>query len=566
MAVSEETEKTHVSDRVGVIETTSLDRLVQVIEISFIFLVVYSLITLFDAAMASIDLYDPISSEYLGEARVGSLEGGRWEAIVRVTIVFNLLLFSGSLIFGVWMRKTRDGWNLSELGFTFRTPNYSFRDLAERGLILGFLVITIQYTIMTIAFWIELGSFSDAVLVHHAYFNGKTGELFTSKALQAEYYFGFVEMGIIWPLSAGFFFFAYAHNSLASKFPRGMANLLASLFYVYYLLVFFMLPHPGKLEQIFDADTWTLPLVTQMVVFLIMLYISFSAFAETKSVVLPLLLNFILNVVVTMFRAGNSLMYEEYTPLMLVPYLISLGIVLIYYFRKSKVFSTVKQGWDDLTSVRIPFKQAFGFSILFITLSFLVPGILEYILANPQEQDYVLPVVTSAIYITIIIFAIIVLTYEPTQVYDVLLISNDGRPIESHLELFQSDDVLISGFFSALSAVSEEFTKDSSTLQSVKKGEQDIMIEDGVLTKIVALVDRDRVSLRKMINGIHKPFEVQNRKLLQEWDGTYIAEANGLIMEIGAMEIKFSVDPQTKWIAILSIIFAPIIIILLGLI
>ncbi|MHA2277131.1 MAG: hypothetical protein ACXAC2_15255, partial [Candidatus Kariarchaeaceae archaeon] len=211
MAVSEENQTTHIIDRIGKIETTSLDRLVQVIEISFIFLVVYSLITLFDAAIASFDLYDPISSEYLGRAGVGSLDGGQWEAIVRVTIVFNLMLFTGSLIFGVWMRKTRDGWNLNELGFTFRTPNYTFRDLAERGLILGFLVITIQYTIMTLAFWIELGSFSDAIVVHHAYYNNVSGELFSSNELQAEYYFGFIEMGIIWPLSAGFFFFAYAH-------------------------------------------------------------------------------------------------------------------------------------------------------------------------------------------------------------------------------------------------------------------------------------------------------------------------------------------------------------------
>ncbi|MFV2015985.1 MAG: hypothetical protein ACC656_11180, partial [Candidatus Heimdallarchaeota archaeon] len=406
MRIPEDSKPVHIIDRVGKIESTSLDRLVQVIEISFIFLVVYSLITLFDAAVDKFKLYEPISTDYVGREGIGNLNGGQWEAIVRVTIVFNLLLFSLSLFFGVWMRKTRDGWNLKELGFTFRTPNYSFRSLVERGFILGFLVITIQYTLMTAAFWIQEGSLSKAITVFHAYQNQDTGELFSSKELRAEYYFGFVEMGIIWPLSAGFFFFAYTHNSLASKFSRGMANLLASLFYVYYLLVFFMVPNPGKLEQFMDPDTWTLPLVTQMIVFLIILYISFSAFAETKSVVLPLILNFVLNVAVTIFRAGNSILYDGYNSLMLLPYLFSILFVLIYYFVKPKVFSTVRQGWEDLRSIKIPFVQAIGFSVLFITLSFLIPSILEYVLANPSSQAIVLPLVVSIIYLLIIIFAV----------------------------------------------------------------------------------------------------------------------------------------------------------------
>ncbi|MCE7737284.1 MAG: hypothetical protein GPJ54_20515 [Candidatus Heimdallarchaeota archaeon] len=566
MTVAENNQKDTITDRVGNIESTSLDRLVQVIEISFIFLVVYSLITLFDAAIAKFELYEPISGDYIGREGVGSLDGGQWEAIVRVTIVFNLLLFSLSLLFGIWIRKTRDGWNLKDLGFTFRTPNYSFKTLVERGLILGFLVISIQYTLMTLAFWYDTGSFTEAITIHHAYQNNFSGELFTSKELQAEYYFGFIEMGIIWPLSAGFFFFAYAHNSLASKFPRGMANLLAALFYVYYLLVFFMIPGPGKLEQFADRDTWTVPLVTQMIVFLIMLYISFSAFAETKSVVLPLLLNFVLNVVVTIFRAGNSLLYDSYTPMMLIPYLFSLLIVLFYYFMKPKVYSTVKQGWNDLRSIKVPLVNAIGFSALFITLSFLIPSILEHILANPPTQQIILPLVASIIYVIIIVFAVIVLTYEPTQVYDVLLVSNDGRPIQSHLELFQSDDVLISGFFAALTTVSEEFTKDRSRLLSVKQGDQYIVIEEGVLTKIIALVDKDRVSLRKLISNVHKPFEVEHTKILQDWNGVVFSEASGLILEIQELLVRFSVDPQTKWIAVLSIIFAPIMIILLGLI
>ena len=80
------------------------------------------------------------------------------------------------------------------------------------------------------------------------------------------------------------------------------------------------------------------------------------------------------------------------------------------------------------------------------------------------------------------------------------------------------------------------------------------------------MVDRDRESLRKMINRVHKPFEVLHTQILQDWNGMVFPEASGLIMDIQSLVIKFSIDSQTKWIAVLSVIFAPIMIILLGLI
>ena len=129
-------------------EATTLDQLIIVLEISFIFLLVYSLIALFDSAFTGLGFYDGISKDYLGRKDVGSLEGGRWEVIVRVTLVFNLLLFAFSLIFGIWMRKTRDGWTWDKLGYTLRTPNYSFKNLAGRSLLLGLLCFVILYTIM----------------------------------------------------------------------------------------------------------------------------------------------------------------------------------------------------------------------------------------------------------------------------------------------------------------------------------------------------------------------------------------------------------------------------------
>ncbi|MHA2168723.1 MAG: hypothetical protein ACXAB7_02310, partial [Candidatus Kariarchaeaceae archaeon] len=60
------------------IESTTLDQFVQILEISFIFLLTYTLITLFDATVASgLDLYANLAEDYLGREGIGSLQGGR---------------------------------------------------------------------------------------------------------------------------------------------------------------------------------------------------------------------------------------------------------------------------------------------------------------------------------------------------------------------------------------------------------------------------------------------------------------------------------------------------------
>ena len=144
--------------------------------------------------------------------------------------------------------------------------------------------------------------------MHHSFQDA--GALFTAQQLNAEYYFGFIEMGFIWPLSAGFFFFAYVHNSLKARFPYGIANLLSTGFYVSYLAFFFMMPYRGKFDQILpaiqDPMFWAM-----LLSFGVVLYISFSAFAETGSVVLPFLLNFVFNIGLTAFKAINSLYFSS---------------------------------------------------------------------------------------------------------------------------------------------------------------------------------------------------------------------------------------------------------------
>ena len=177
------------------IKSTRLDQVIQILEISFIFIICYSLITLVDAAFVQLELYKPIAEDFLGVKGIGSLNGGNFEEIVRVTLIFNLLLFSVSLVFGVWMRKARDGWSFAQLGYTFKTPNYSFSTLVRRGLLLGFIVIFVWYTLVTFAQFLVTGDLIEAIFMHHSF--QANGVLFSSQQLFSEYYFGFIEMGFI---------------------------------------------------------------------------------------------------------------------------------------------------------------------------------------------------------------------------------------------------------------------------------------------------------------------------------------------------------------------------------
>ncbi|MHA2299116.1 MAG: hypothetical protein ACXAEU_22840 [Candidatus Hodarchaeales archaeon] len=566
--------------RITKISSTSLDQLIIILEISFIFLLSYSLITLVDAALNSLELYDPIATLFLGEEGVGQLDGGNFERITRVTLIFNLLLFAFSLFFGLWIRRTRDGWSWNQLGYTLKTPGYSSSSLIRRGILLGLIAIAAFYTILTPLKVLLTGDLNSALLIHSFQ---KNGVLFTAHQLNAEYYYGIIEMGFIWPLSAGFFFFAYAHNSLKSRFPLGVANLLSSLFYVFYLAFFFVIIETGKLAAIpiYVVD----PMFWGMIFSLfIILYISFSAFTETGSVVLPFLLNFVLNVGLTVFKAFNSLFYASTPaslyPLMLIPYLLTLVTIGIWFFVKKEDFSTIKLGlrhmkdvFNKKTREGISFLSMIGIICLFIILSFIVPGVLELVVTEAEQQTItreIFSLVYAFIYIAIIGVAIIVLTYEPSKVYDVLLVKMpDGIPIDSRIKLFQSDEVLISGFFTAISTVSKELDDAEKTdLRSIKRGEREILIEDGVFTRIIALVDRDQERIRQSIVDLLRKFEVTNTKKLTEWlgDTEAIPESKELLTDMSALSIRFDIPQQTRWIGVLTLILTPLMIGLIGLI
>ncbi len=565
--------------RIIKIQATKLDQLIQVLEISFIFLICFTLITLVNEALLknTLDLYSPIAGLFLGEDDFGSLDGGNFGEIVSVTLVFNLLLFSITLLFGLWIRRTRDGWSWNQLGYTFKTPKYTFSSLVRRGILLGLIVIVVFYTIMTpIIFFLSGGDLTSAFLFH-AY--AKDGVIFSASQLNAEYYFGFIEMGFIWPASAGFFFFSYVHNSFKARFPEGVANLISTIFYVIYLAFFFMIPDPNKLNVLFSKAIFDPIFWGMFISFSVVLYISFSAFAETESIVLPFLLNFVFNAGLTLFRALNSLIFYSAPSssffLMLIPYILMLTIIAVWYFLRREDFSTIRLGIQSLREVfskktREEFSLIYMVFIvfLFFLISFFLPGVLEHIVVSDYPPA-VFAFSNALIYILLISLALIILNYSPTKVYDILFVKHpDGIPIASRQKLFQSDEVLISGFFQAISSVSQELDSDQkANLRSIKRGEREILIEDGVFTRVIVLADRDQSRIRDSILKLQREFEATHANKLANWIGDphALPEAKDLIEEIGRLEIKFDIPQQARWVAVLTLLFTPIMIGLIAL-
>lgn len=569
--------------QIGIRKITNLDRLVQILEISFIFLLIFSLIALVDTVLFEVDLYDPISESYLGEKGLGPLEGGNFAAILRITFIFNGLLFTFSLLFGLWMRKTRDNWEFSEMGFTLSTPGFSFRDLLRRGFFLGLIAIIIHFVAQIIVTWLT----TDLSLVHSmVYFNHGTDQIYTSEQLYAHYYFGLFEMSLLWPLSAGFFFFAYAHSSLNSKFPTGIANVISTSFYVFYLQFFFLLPDQRKITSYWNVikdpiSNAGLQFWITTIAFWMILYISFSAFAETKSIVLPLLLNFVYNAGITIIQAGNATLFETYSNLMWLPLIVTSIAVISWYFIKQDDFSTIRIGISRLKDITdLHLMRFFGYLILFIFLSFFLPGLINEILfrsglennsdlpnwmVNLINTDWLVPLLYALNFIILILLATTVLTYEPTEVWDVLLINESGTPVASHIELFETDDVLISGFITALATVDQELSKDGG-LSSIKRGEREILIEEGVFTRLIALADQDQPSIRQTIRNMHREFEIKYQDKIQKKGGEQFKEAKDFVDELGDLAITFNIPTQTRWISIISLAIAPLMITLIGLI
>jgi hypothetical protein len=152
-------------------------------------------------------------------------------------------------------------------------------------------------------------------------------------------------------------------------------------------------------------------------------------------------------------------------------------------------------------------------------------------------------------------------------VYDVLLVKTpEGIPIATRQKLFQSDEVLISGFFTAISSVSKELDEEQTDLRSIKRGEREIIIEDGVFTRIIALADRDQSKIRQAVVNMQRKFESLHSKALSGWigDRDAIPEARTFVDSVGKLEIRFDIPQQTRWIGVLTLILTPLMIILIS--
>jgi hypothetical protein len=564
------TETENINKKIERIEATTLDQFVQVLEISFIFLLSFTLITLFDTVFYNLNLYSPLTDNFLGSRGIGSLNGGQWDQIVRITLIFNLLLFTFSLTFGLWMRKTRDGWTWAQLGYTLKTPGFKSSDIVRRGVALGLLVLFIYFTLLLILSVVKFG-FSVSELTRVLDYTSENGNHFTDQQLTAEYYFGFIEMGFIWPMSAGFFFFAYTHNSLKARFPIGVANILSTLFYVFYLAFFFMLiDTTPKFDQLLvaiqDPFFWG-----NLTIFFIILYISFSAFAETGSIAIPFLLNFVLNVGLTLLKSMNTIIFTEGDPLMFILYFVLGSFLILWFISKKADFSTVGKGIEHLKDWgNYSIKNVFLLSLLFFGLAFIIPGIIDFIINKSTIEKsikmQIIPFTFAFLFILLIILAIVVLTYEPTKVYDVLIMSMDGLPIASKLALFQSDDILISGFFSAISSFNEAVLEgEAGELRSIKRGEREIILEDGVLTRTIALLDKDHPKIRQSISNLHKDFELRNFEVLKNWNGEQFKNGFDYVEKVSNLEHTFNIPQQTIWMSVLTLAISPLMIILIGL-
>ena len=107
---------------------------------------------------------------------------------------------------------------------------------------------------------------------------------------------------------------------------------------------------------------------------------------------------------------------------------------------------------------------------------------------------------------------------------------------------------MISGFLAALESFSQEIdVYEKSTFDAIRKARYSLIFEEGVLaTKLVAVLDYDRSSMREQIRAKLHEFEKKNRDRIVKWDGTKFDEAENLIIEIGKLDIRLEISSETK--------------------
>jgi hypothetical protein len=93
------------------------------------------------------------------------------------------------------------------------------------------------------------------------------------------------------------------------------------------------------------------------------------------------------------------------------------------------------------------------------------------------------------------------------------------------------------------------------------------LLEDGVFTRVIVLADRDQSRIRSSIIRLQREFEASHARKLAQWvgDQSAIPEVKEFMDGIERLEVKFDIPQQARWIAVLTLLFTPIMIALIGL-
>ncbi len=545
-------------------ETT--DKIVLITEISFIFLLSFSSVYLLDLVLKTTNLYPYLKELTLAPTRVYS---GR--LIFRVVFLFTGFLFGASLLFGLWMRWTRERWSWSDFGFKKEHPFHAI----QQGVFLGLLSAGIYIVVL---FPIEAKVYGVSAALADLGFQGLTKQDIVAEITWQTLFL------LVWSFSAELYFFAYMATSLESKIGKGPARWMPGILLVLYLFLFNFLafPKPG-------ADKFYLDVITdnfrnfirnpEMIIFragwLLWLFIIFvlliHAFLVTKNVLVPIVGHITVNIVLLIIAIidANVTSNKALVPFLLV-WILIIGWLIFdvrskNLLRSAFIGRTEESLPEDTETPEIPSIStnpltSIALFILLVFLAFVTPFTIVLTLSGVVEAATVASI-CALDFLLCFTLGLIVLTYSPSKVYDVLLVSEGGLPIAARREIFMADESMISGFFSALESFSQEIdTFEKSTFQTIRKARYSIVFDDGVLgTKIVAVLDHDRSPMRDQIRSKLHEFEKNNRDMLEKWTGKQFDAANQFVEEISKLDERFEISSETKWLAFMSYFFLSLI-------
>lgn len=548
-------------------ETT--DKLVLIIEISFIFLLSFSFVYLLDLVLKTTELkglYHNWAAKSIGSERWYY----SYKRIFRAVFLFTGLLFGVSLLFGLWMRRTRDRWSMRDFGFKKEYPTHAI----YQGVFLGLLSAGL---LIVILFPIEVMTYGFSTAIRDLGFQGLNPQEMNAEILWQTLHL------FIWSLSAELYFFAYMSTSLESKVGKSQARWMSSALLVLYLFLFNYLAFPKTAGTNFldpIRENWTsFSQNSTEIIFrlgwLLWLFIAFilflHAFLVTKNIIVPIIAHITVNItllIIAIINAGVT------SSMALIPFLFVWILVIGWFILDFRSKNLLRNAFVGRTEEIVPEETetpeipsistnpltSLALFLLLVLLAFVAPFAIVLYLSGVVEAATVASI-CALDFLLCFTLGLVVLTYSPSRVYDVLLVSEGGLPIAARREIFEADESMISGFFSALESFSQEIDAfEKSAFQTIRKTRYSIVFDDGVLgTKIVAVLDHDRSPMRNQIRSKLHEFEKQYRGQLEQWTGKQFDAASQFVEEISKLDVRFEISSETKWLAFMSYFFLSLI-------